>query len=168
MLSLLLPTVIGTPTIAHATNWNSTAWVIWWVLTALAIGLYLFGAHAIASYNSPIPGGIGLIMVVAGYIFLLVSVAQMFRHSPDGRQVMLILLAFFFMAAVTGIAAGVALGERARWGWIPGGFLVLWTVFGALNEAGIRVGMATGLAPGAVILFIIAAITLFIISIARR
>ncbi|MCZ2403556.1 hypothetical protein IV498_10275 [Paenarthrobacter sp. Z7-10] len=117
----LLPGVLGTPTLEHAPDWNTTAWIIWWSLTGLAVALYLVGVNSISAYSSRIPAGVGVVMAVACYVFLFVAVAQMFTHSPDGKLIGIILLVFLVIAGVTGIAAAMALSGRARLGWIAVG-----------------------------------------------
>lgn len=165
----LLPGVLGAPTLEHATDWNATAWTIWWSLTAVAVVLYLVGVNATSAYSSRIPGGLGMVMAVAGYVFLFVAVAQMLTHSPDGKLIGIILLVFLVIAGVTGIAAAMALGGgRARLGWITVGLLGVWTVFGAIGESVTRIGLAVGIAPFGVIALIALGCLVFFSSAQRR
>lgn len=128
----LLPADLSTPAIEYASDWNATAWIIWWALTGIAVALYLVGLryNTETSYSSPIPFGVGLVMALAGYIFLFVAVAQMMRHSPDWKLIGLIVVVFLVISAV----AGAALAGRGRVVWIVMGLLGAWTVIRLLEE----------------------------------
>lgn len=161
MLSLLLSTALETPVIDHATDWNTTAWIIWWALTGAALAMYLVGANSISAYSSRIPSGIGFVMAIAGYIFLFVALAQMLRHSAEGKNVLLIVVVFLVIAGVTGIAGAMAAGGQPRLGWIAVGLLGAWTVYGGLSELVTRVGLATGIAPLGILGLLVAGCLIF-------
>lgn len=143
MISSFLPGEVNTAAVEYATNWNSTAWVIWWALTGVAVALYLVGLryNTETSYSSPIPFGVGMLMALASYVFLFVAVAQMMRHSSEWKLIGIIVVVFLIIAAVT----GTALAGRGRVAWIVMGLLGGWTVIRFLEEWTTRSAFSMGI-----------------------
>ncbi|MFK4299441.1 hypothetical protein ABH924_004624 [Arthrobacter sp. GAS37] len=130
------------PAVEFETDWNATAWILWWAFVAVGIFLAWFGP-ALAQYRSGL-WGLG---AFASYIFLFfVAYPNMARHTEGPWA-----WGLFGLFVVAALGAWFSAVENTSGGWLPHviGIVVTGTVaftgiWEGLTRNAAQAHMATG------------------------
>lgn len=149
-------------------NVNSDGLLLWALLTAGAVVLFLIGmfAHENINPHSPLPFLGGMAVATVAVIGFCIAAAQTFDRIPTMGTVLVMTIGVLVFA---GIAAASVQAQfpGSRFGWWVFGLLSAFAVLSTFDEVTSRLASGTGLSQGVVVVLVIL-ITVGVVSKQRR